>query len=123
MKIHYTAILILLVIVVLVCANAWYICDTADAYLATWSTLQVPQHVDGLLPMVQSFREEYVRFERIVSLTVSHEDLTNIATALSDLQGAALGDDRAAFLQAKCRLTDALAHLKRQNGCSVYSIF
>ncbi|MBQ7314517.1 MAG: DUF4363 family protein [Clostridia bacterium] len=122
MKIHHVAILLLVIIALFVGINAWYITSTVDEYLATWQTLEAPEHVSGLLTDVRRLREDYTRFEEYVSLTISHEDLMNLRTALADLEGAAEGDDRAAFLQAKSRLVDALVHLRRLSGFTTYSI-
>ncbi len=67
--------------------------------------------------------EEYKRRELFISLTVSHEDLSELEAAFSELIGAARAEDKASLIIAKSRLTDQLGHIKRLSGINIDSVF
>ena len=67
--------------------------------------------------------EKYKRYELYVSLSVDHEDLSNIEAAFSEIIGAARADDAAGVVTTKSRLTDYLRHIKRLSGINIDSIF
>ena len=67
--------------------------------------------------------EKYKRYELYVSLSVDHEDLSNIEDAFSEIIGAARADDAAGVVTTKSRLTDYLRHIKRLSGINIDSIF
>ena len=66
--------------------------------------------------------DEFMRAEKIISLTVSHSDLTNIEEAFAEIIGAAKAKDVAAIITIKSRLGSALKHLGRLSGINFYSI-
>ena len=67
--------------------------------------------------------ESYKKSELYISLTVSHEDLSELEIAFSELIGAAKADDKGALIIAKSRLTDRLWHIKRLSGINIDSVF
>jgi hypothetical protein len=67
--------------------------------------------------------ESYKKSELYISLTVSHEDLSELEIAFSELIGAAKADDKGALVIAKSRLTDRLWHIKRLSGINIDSVF
>lgn len=67
--------------------------------------------------------ESYKERELFISLTVSHEDLSELELAFSELIGAAKADDKSSLLIAKSRLTDRLWHIKRLSGINIDSVF
>ena len=67
--------------------------------------------------------ESYKERELFISLTVSHEDLSELEIAFSELIGAAKADDKSSLLIAKSRLTDRLWHIKRLSGINIDSVF
>ena len=67
--------------------------------------------------------EKYKRYELYVSLSVDHDDLSNIEDAFSEIIGAARADDAAGVVTTKSRLTDYLRHIKRLSGINIDSIF
>lgn len=67
----------------------------------------------------------YRRFqqkERLISLTVSHEDLMSAEAAFAELRGAAEARDEKNFLIIKSRLCDVLSHLRRLSGINLDTI-
>ena len=66
--------------------------------------------------------EKFSRCETYVSITVSHEDLTNIEVSFSELIGyLSVGDSDGAKI-VKRRLSDALSHLIRLSGVNIDAI-
>ncbi len=66
--------------------------------------------------------EKFQKHERYISLTVSHDDLTNIEEAFAELIGAANANDEARIITVKSRLKDSLSHLGRLSGINLDSI-
>lgn len=67
--------------------------------------------------------KKYKKYEPYVSLTVDHDDLSNLEDGFSEIIGAARADDSAALITAKSRLCDCLSHIKRLSGINIESIF
>ncbi|MBO7304726.1 MAG: DUF4363 family protein [Clostridia bacterium] len=67
--------------------------------------------------------EEFKKAERIISLTVSHDDLTNIEEGFAEIIGAARAGGEVGLSTVKSRLADALEHLGRLSGINIDSIF
>jgi hypothetical protein len=61
--------------------------------------------------------------EIFVSLTVSHEDLTNIEEMLSEIDGAITAKDKDAVIIAKSRFESAVLHLGQLSALNIESIF
>ena len=66
--------------------------------------------------------DKFKKHERYISLTVSHDDLTNIEEAFAELIGAANAGDEAKLATIKSRLKDSLEHLGRLSGINIDSI-
>ena len=67
--------------------------------------------------------EKYKKYELYISLSVDHDDLSNIEDAFSEIIGAAKADDARGVITTKSRLTDYLRHIKRLAGINIDSIF
>ena len=66
-------------------------------------------------------REKFMKYERYISITVSHGDLTNIEDLLSEYEAQMRdGSDDAEI--TKSRLINALSHLRRLSGINIDSI-
>jgi hypothetical protein len=108
------AVVILFLTVGFVCINTLLLERTIDGYLGEVEALVT----DGeeLAKSAKGARDLYERFsksERYISLTVSHEDLTNVEAGFTDLISyLELGMSEEATA-AKNRLEDALRHLGR----------
>ena len=71
----------------------------------------------------ENLYERYKKYEPYVSLTVDHDDLSNLEDGFSEMIGAAKADDTSALIVAKSRLCDRLGHIKRLSGINIESIF
>lgn len=70
----------------------------------------------------EDIKRKFEDAERFISLTVNHEDLTNIEECYSDLLGyLSVGMTREAEV-TKNRLIDALSHLRRLSGVNLDSV-
>ena len=66
---------------------------------------------------------EYMKTQRFIGLTVSHDDLTNIESEFNEILGSIKADDEENLIIAKSRLIGALTHLRRLSGVNADSIF
>ncbi len=66
--------------------------------------------------------KRFEKAEKYISLSVSHDDLTNIEESFAELIGAADADNTDEMMKAKSRLVDALKHLGRLSGINIDSI-
>lgn len=71
----------------------------------------------------EALYKKYKRYEAYVSLSVDHDDLSNLENGFSEIIGAARADDSDALITAKSRLCDCLRHIKRLSGINIDSIF
>lgn len=117
-KIAYT-ILILLSLIVLF--NSLTIGHITNKLKNEIESIDYSNIDTALLKYKKSF-EKFEKAEKYISLTVSHDDLTNIEESYAELIGAAKAKDEDEILKAKSRLTDALAHLGRLSGINIDSI-
>ena len=81
-----------------------------------------PTHTDTYSVYYEIF-EDYIKRQRFIGLTVSHEDLTNIECEFYEILGAIEAEDEESLIIAKSRLIGALSHLKRLSGINADSIF
>ena len=66
--------------------------------------------------------EEFKKKESYISLTVSHDDLTNIENSFVDLIGYLSVEDVENAKVAKSRLIHSLEHLRRLSGINIDAI-
>lgn len=67
--------------------------------------------------------EKYKKKSSYISLTVNHEDLTDIENSFAEIIGAARSGDVEGIITIKSRLISALRHLGRLTGINLDSIF
>ena len=67
--------------------------------------------------------EKYRKKSSYISLTVNHEDLTDIENSFAEIIGAAESGDIEGVITIKSRLISALQHLGRLAGINPDSIF
>ena len=70
----------------------------------------------------ESIHEDFKSKEVYISLTVNHEDLTDVESSFAEIIGAAKANDEKAITTIKSRLIDSLEHLRRLSGISLDSI-
>ena len=71
---------------------------------------------------LKGVREEFKKAEKFISITVSHDDLTNIEEGFADIIGAAEAGMRVDVITIKSRLEDALRHLGRLSSINFDSV-
>lgn len=67
--------------------------------------------------------EEYKHVELYVSLSINHDDLSNLENAFAEIIGAARAGDKESVIIIKSRMNDYLRHIKRLIGINIDSIF
>ena len=81
--------------------------------------------VSGKDDELEEFKKIYASYksaERFISITVSHDDLTNIENDLNEILGCIeVGDDDGAKI-AKSRLEGSFKHLRRLSSLNLESI-
>ena len=70
----------------------------------------------------RALRDEFMKKERFISLSVNHEDLTNIEEAFTELIAELTVGEHNNAEVAKNRLIDAFGHLRRLSGCNIDSV-
>ena len=70
----------------------------------------------------EEIKRRFENRERFISLTVSHDDLTNIEECYSELIGYLKVNMTDEAEATKSRLIDALTHLRRLSGVNIDSI-
>ena len=122
MKINIFAYSILIILILVIVTNSIFIGKV---------TKDLAKEVDAVkTDDMTSATEEYEKIlssfrkaEKLISLTVSHDDLTNREESFSEIIGAAKAKDEASLIREKSRLRDALMHLGRLSQISLESIF
>lgn len=121
MKAAKIATLCLIILALSIFANSLYIEKT------TKRLSQMVKQAD--ISDMEKCNEEYERIfkefkkaERFISLTVSHDDLTNIEEGFADIIGASRAGISANVMIVKSRLEDSLEHLGRLSGINLDSI-
>ena len=70
----------------------------------------------------EALYESFMKKQKFISLTVSHDDLTGIENDLAEILGAIEAEDEEALIIAKSRLIMTLTHLRRLSGVNLDSI-
>ena len=118
-KLSYIILFVLLLSVTL---NAFYINGFTEK-IYTISKASDASDIKGFSHEFQKMMRIYEENEMFVSLTVSHEDLTDIKQLLAEIEGAIAADDKNAVIIAKSRLESALLHLGQLSMLNIESVF
>ncbi len=95
----------------------------ANSYYITKVTKELTEELELRTgESYEAVEEKFKKHERYISLTVSHDDLTNIEEAFAELIGAANANDEVRVITIKSRLKDSLLHLGRLSGINLDSI-
>ncbi len=78
--------------------------------------------IEALGEKLEKIKDKYNKCELYISLSVSHDDLTDIETSLSEMEGAVKAHDIQAAIIAKSRFENALLHLARLSSFNFESI-
>lgn len=80
-------------------------------------------NIEDIEKLYKSVYEIYKKKELIISLSVSHEDLTDIEIFFSEMKGAITAKDFEEAMIAKSCLENALHHLGQLSSFNIESIF
>lgn len=115
MKATKASIIILIILVITVSFNSYYIRNVSKTLTLR---LDAASTSEEFLAIYDSFKKA----EKIISLTVSHEDLTNIEDGFAEITGASrVGDEKNVEI-VKSRLKESIRHLGRLSGVNLDSI-
>ena len=116
-KISYTVLILCISFVI---ANGFYL-----SYI-TGELYERAEEIEVDSPMAKKQAEELYSFfekhQRLISITVSHDDLRDIDDEMCELIGALSVDDTNGAKTTKSRLCGSLRHLKRLSGLNIDSI-
>ncbi len=123
MKTKIFAIAILSLIICFCVFNTYFLQKEIDGLTVKIEALEISdESVEEALRDATQIREDFRERETYISLSVNHEDLSNIETIFAEMIGqleVASADDARV---AKSRLLDALCHLKRLSGFNIDTI-
>lgn len=117
-----TALITLAVLVILISLNSMLITKAVDE-MYTISVSGDDTTLKALEAKYERIDEIFSSKELFISLSVSHEDLSDIKMLIYELKGALTASDLDAAIIAKSRLDDALLHLGRLSSLNIESIF
>jgi hypothetical protein len=115
----YTVFLLLLIAVMLNSLLLGKIIDTLEYEV----TKAEEEDMSAAHSEYTNIYDKYKKYELYISLSVSHDDLSNLEDAFAEIIAAAKADDRSTLITTKSRLTDYLRHIKRLSGINIDSIF
>lgn len=121
MKAVKIAILILLILTVSVYANSLYIGHITDKIAVKVENI----NTDDIAKAASEFElayDEFKKAEKYISITVSHDDMTNIEESFAEIIGAAKAGNTVGVITIKSRLKDSLLHLGRLSSINIDSI-
>lgn len=112
MKTFYAALGILSLLISLIIANSICLKSICKDFSKRLDEISLASPNDAL-PEIKELFSDFQRAEKFISITVSHEDLTNIEEGFAEMIGAAMAKDEEALIITKSRLSHSLEHLKR----------
>ena len=123
MKEKVTAILLLIFLLSAVCINTLYLTSEIDKITNAVTLINIDKNKKSETKSeAERVFDQYKRAEIIISLTVSHEDLTNIEDCFVEMIAYLSIDDTDNASVAKSRLINSLEHLRRLSGLNIDSI-
>lgn len=121
MKTKIAAVTLLIAVTLFVFINAAVVVEKAADYREKVAALS-PES-EHIAEEVSALYDAFAKDERYISLSVNHDDLTNIEESFAEMIGAAKAGDKEQFTVVKSRLEDAFSHLGRLSGINPDSIF
>ena len=106
---------------ILVIINALYISHIAKDFSKSIDLIDATD-AESAANEYKMLYEKFKGAERYISITVSHDDLTNIDNCFSEIIGAAEAGMTGSIKTAESRLKDSLGHLGRLSGINIDSI-
>ena len=123
MKVKILAIALLILTASTVALNTFFLTKKIEQVTTDVQslTLDAPAR-EAQAAAAKSF-DNFKREENYLSLTVNHNDLSDIEGLYSEMLAYLAVEDIDGAKVAKSRLIDALSHLKRLSGINISSIF
>ena len=121
MKSAKFSIAFLIFLATVIIANSLYISNVTKG-LAKKVDLIDTKNTEQCAIEYKKLFSEFHKAEKFISITVSHDDLTNIEESFSDIIGAAEAGMEGYVIMIKSRLKDSLEHLGRLSGINLESI-
>lgn len=116
-KISY---LVLILCICFVAANGFYLNYITGELYERAENINVED--EGAREAVIELYSFYEKHQRLISITVSHDDLRDIDNEMCELVGALRVNDADGAEISKSRLCGSLRHLKRLSGLNIDSI-
>lgn len=122
MKVKIFAVAILVTVVCFTVFDTFFLQRQLGQLKESVERLNVSEENSKAEDETRALSREFMQKERFISLSVNHEDLTNIEEAFTELIAElSVGEYNNATV-AKNRLVDAFEHLRRLSGCNIDSI-
>lgn len=121
MKAFKIATAVLVILIAAVILNSIFIGRITNDLAKRIDTLDV-EEIEIASKEIEEIYGDFKRAEKYISITVSHDDLTNIEESFSDIIGALNAGRKSDVIIIKSRLFDALGHLGRLSGINLDSI-
>ena len=115
------SMLFLIVLAAAIVANSLYISHVTKELAKKADAISTHDMQECKTEYMKLF-SEFRRAEKFISITVSHDDLTNIEESFADIIGAAEAGVEANVIMIKSRLKDSLEHLGRLSSINLDSI-
>lgn len=104
--------------------------------LITSNTIIVSKSIESIIDILENTENSvdeykayedihslYMKKQKIIALTISHEDLRDIENDFHEILGAIKANNEESLIIAKSRLLGSLRHIKRLSGINSDSIF
>ena len=123
MKEKILAVVLLLAVTGFVITNVFLLDHKISETTRLVNTIQINENdLTGTKREAERIFEVFNKYESYISLTVSHDDLTNIEDSFVDMIGYLSVNDVENATVAKSRLIHSLEHLRRLSGFNIDSI-
>lgn len=120
MKAAIISFIVLTIVLTSVFLNSFFVSKSIEKI--TDRLKDAPETIDSY-GLYSDIYDEYMKKQKFIGLTVSHDDLTNIEGEFNEILGSIRAKDKESLIIAKSRLVGALTHMKRLSGVNADSIF
>lgn len=121
MKAVKVAVTVFLVLFVAIILNSLYISNATEKFADEISKIDT-KDLSDTTKRLEEICADFKKAEKFISITVSHDDLTNVEESFADIIGAAEAGMEQNVITIKSRLEDALRHLGRLSSINIDSI-
>ena len=122
MRTKILAVVIFLLTVTLVSVNTYFLDRSIGEVISAVKELEIAENGSEAFERATEVKELYERRQSYISLSVSHNDLTEIESAFAELLGQLEVGELDGAKITKSRLVDALGHLRRLSGVNIDSV-